>query len=135
MEVSRSLYSSNDYGVSTGTIVFSATERSFVVIFSEGVNLSRITKVFYKIHTINDLQYIPDDSYDIGADGKKFERSNEDEDFTLTINPEGIVNQINSVYVGSVSFIVKDDEGNLHLLENPKWENKEFAYTKDTKKG
>ena len=135
VEVSRSLYSSNDYGISTGTIVFSATERSFVVIFSEGVNLSRITKVFYKIHTINDLQYIPDDSYDIGADGKKFERSNEDEDFTLTINPEGIVNQINSVYVGSVSFIVKDDEGNLHLLESPKWENKEFAYTKDTKKG
>ncbi len=135
VEIKRSLYSSNDYGVSTGTIVFSATESSFVVIFSEGANLSKITKIFYKIHTINDLQYIPDDSYDIGVDGKKFERSNEDEDFTFTINPEGIVNQINSVYVGSVSFLVKDDEGNLHLLENSKWENKEFAYTKDTKKG
>lgn len=134
VELSRSLYSSNDYGISTGTIVFSATEKSFVIIFSEGVNLNKITKVFYKIHTINDLQYIPDDSYDIGNDGKKFERNSTDDDFTLTINPEGIVNQINSVYVGSISFIVRDDEGNLHLLENPKWENKEFAYTKDKNK-
>ena len=134
VELSRSLYSSNDYGVSTGTVVFSATERSFVVIFSEGVNLSRITKVFYKIHTINDIAYIPDDSYVIGEDGKKFEKNSEEEDFRLTINPEGLVNQINSVYIGSVSFIVKDDNGIEHLLEDPKWENKEFAYTKDTMK-
>ena len=120
-EISRSytVYTTNTYGISFGNVLFNATSNSFVITFKGGSSFDKVVGIDYTIQVADALStQIPTIGYYKIPEEKQFEISKESSEYYFVINPAGLTNNLEEVYVIAISFDVEDKDGNIIRLSN-----------------